>query len=136
MKVLLSVRPEYAEKIFSGEKQYEYRRRVFREPVDIVVIYSTQPEGRIVGHFNIARILHSEVDELWRQTGHSSGLSYARYCQYFHGQRDGYALAIRDPREYDDPVNPRELLGNFHPPQSFQYLRNRSLLLALGMSDS
>ncbi len=37
VKALLSVKPEYAEKILSGEKIYEFRRRIFkRKDVDIL----------------------------------------------------------------------------------------------------
>lgn len=44
MKVLLSINPEYVEKIFSGIKKYEYRRSIFKnEAVDTIVIYSTSP---------------------------------------------------------------------------------------------
>ena len=30
MKVLLSIKPEYVDKIFSGEKRYEYRKSMFK----------------------------------------------------------------------------------------------------------
>ena len=49
VKALLSVKPEYAEKILSGEKIYEFRRRIFkRKDVDILVIYATRPQCRVV----------------------------------------------------------------------------------------
>ena len=32
MKILLSIKPEFAEKIFSGSKKYEFRRRIFKAP--------------------------------------------------------------------------------------------------------
>lgn len=31
MKVLLSIKPQYVEKIISGEKQYEFRKKNLRE---------------------------------------------------------------------------------------------------------
>ena len=44
MIALLSLRPEFAERIFDGTKKYEYRKRVFvREDVDKVVVYATDP---------------------------------------------------------------------------------------------
>ena len=30
MKVLLSIKPEFVEKIFSGEKRFEYRKNIFK----------------------------------------------------------------------------------------------------------
>jgi len=32
MKILLSIKPEYAEKIFAGTKKYEFRRSIFKNP--------------------------------------------------------------------------------------------------------
>lgn len=58
MKVLLSIKPEYAQKIFAGEKKYEYRKRIFkRNDVDMIVVYVTKPVGKVVGEFEIAEIL-------------------------------------------------------------------------------
>ena len=40
MRVLLSIKPEFVEKIFSGEKLYEYRKAMFKNVnVSTVVIY-------------------------------------------------------------------------------------------------
>ena len=39
MKAILSIRPEYVDRILSGEKKYEFRKRIFkREDVDTIVI--------------------------------------------------------------------------------------------------
>ena len=43
MKVLLSIKPEFVEAIFSGEKLYEYRKAIFKKNVTTVVIYATKP---------------------------------------------------------------------------------------------
>lgn len=43
-KILLSIKPEYVEKIIKGEKLFEFRRTVPKRKVDVVVIYSTFPE--------------------------------------------------------------------------------------------
>lgn len=32
MKAMLSIKPEYVERILSGEKTYEFRRTIFRRP--------------------------------------------------------------------------------------------------------
>ena len=49
MKVLLSIKPEFVEKIFSGEKRFEYRKSIFKQQnIDTIVIYSTMPVGMIV----------------------------------------------------------------------------------------
>ena len=49
MKALLSIKPEYVEKIISGEKEYEYRKRIFKQKIKSVIIYCTMPVGEIIG---------------------------------------------------------------------------------------
>ena len=51
MNVILSIKPEFVEKIFSGEKQYEYRKILFKQKVDTVYIYASRPISKIVGEF-------------------------------------------------------------------------------------
>ena len=43
MKVLLSIKPEFVQEIFTGKKKYEYRKAIFTRSVDKVVVYSTKP---------------------------------------------------------------------------------------------
>ena len=60
VKALLSVKPEYAEKILSGEKIHESRRRIFkRKDVDILVIYATGPQCGVVAEARIGGIMES-----------------------------------------------------------------------------
>ena len=51
MELLLSIRPEFVEKIISHEKKYEFRKRIFRKNVDKIFIYSSSPEKKIIGYF-------------------------------------------------------------------------------------
>lgn len=57
MKVLLSIKPEFVQEIFTGKKKYEYRKVIFTRSVDKVVVYSTKPVGMIVGEFTVENIL-------------------------------------------------------------------------------
>ena len=52
MKVLLSIKPEFADKIFNGTKKYEYRRSIFKKKeVKTVVVYASSPIQKIIGEF-------------------------------------------------------------------------------------
>ena len=54
MKILLSIKPEFVEEIFSGRKKFEYRKAIFtNKKVTSVIVYSTMPVGKIVGEFTI-----------------------------------------------------------------------------------
>ena len=58
--IILSIHPSHIEKILSGEKQYEYRKRI---PADIrhIVVYATAPIKKIVAliehlDYNVGRV--------------------------------------------------------------------------------
>ena len=124
MKVLLSIKPEYVNKIFKGEKKYEYRKRVFKESVDAVVIYSTMPVGKIVGEFEIQNIINDVPVDLWSMTHKYSGVSKKFFMKYFENKQEGYALEIGNLTIYNDPIDPKETFANFVPPQSFMYIED------------
>lgn len=123
MKVLLSIKPEFVEKIFSGEKKYEYRKSIFKKTdIDTIVIYSTKPVGKIVGEIKIDCILDESIEDLWNKTHQDSGISYEFFKSYFQKKERGYAIKIRETKKYKKPLSPVEIFSNFHPPQSFCYI--------------
>jgi predicted transcriptional regulator len=122
MKVLLSIRPEYASKIFNGSKRYEYRRTIFkRNEVTTVVVYASDPIRKVIGEFDIEEILHDEPQALWARTGAQAGITKKKFLDYFENKSKGYAIRVRAARTYDIPM-PLDKLMVPCPPQSFIYL--------------
>ncbi|REK71981.1 hypothetical protein [Paenibacillus paeoniae] len=122
MNVLLSIKPEFVEKIFSKEKRYEYRKVIFKQKVEKVIIYSTMPEGRIVGEFQIEEILCGEPEKIWEATNDFSGISYGFFQEYFKSKEEAYAIKIGYLKRYEDPIDPKTLNYSFTAPQSFFYV--------------
>jgi hypothetical protein len=57
MDVLLSIKPKYVKPILEGEKKYEFRKVIFRNPaVSRVFIYSSAPSLRSAGSSRITRL--------------------------------------------------------------------------------
>lgn len=76
MKVLLSIKPEFAEKILNGTKKFEFRKGIFKNNnITTVVIYATMPVGKIVGQFSIDEILKNDPESLWVKTKKYAGIS-------------------------------------------------------------
>ena len=119
----LSIKPEFASKIFDGSKKYEYRRVIFKsQEVSRVVVYASDPIKQIIGEFDIERILHEEPQSLWVKTRQYAGISRGRFFDYFADKSKGYAIKIKAARVYANPL----LLSRFtisSPPQSYMYLR-------------
>ena len=122
MKVLLSIKPEFALKIFHGSKRYEYRRAIFKNHgVSRVIVYASDPIRRVIGEFEIEDILHDEPGVLWVKTKEYAGISEKRFFEYFTNKSNGYAIKVKSTRMYDAPL-PLDSFMVSSPPQSFMYL--------------
>ena len=75
MKAMLSIRPEFVKKIMAGQKRFEFRKVLFRQPVSSVVVYATQPYGKVVGEFKIKNILRDNPEVVWKITQKSAGVT-------------------------------------------------------------
>lgn len=131
MNVLLSIKPEFAEKILSGEKHYEFRKTRFSDPESVhrVYLYSSSPDQKIVGSFELDNVIEASPVELWDQFGDVSGISeQSRFMDYFGEADTGIALGISDVNRFSKPIDPWTLFQDFHPPVSFQYIENSSSL--------
>lgn len=126
MKVLLSIKPQYVERIFNKEKKFEYRRNVFkRNDVDTVVIYATMPVGKVVGEFKVSKILQENPIDLWQKTKEYSGIEEKDYKEYFKDKDSAYAICIKNVKKYAIPMTLKDINPNIkHAPQSFMYIDN------------
>lgn len=123
MKVLLSIKPEFAERILSGEKKFEFRKSIFKKNnVDTVVIYATMPVGKVVGEFKIGDILSFSPAELWDKTKKHAGISHGFFKEYFEKKDRAFAIAVKSPIRYEQPIDLKDMIPNGIAPQSYRYL--------------
>jgi len=123
MRVLLSIKPEYADKILCGSKRCEFRKTIFKNKgIREIVIYSSSPMKKIVGTCAIGSIIEDHPLNLWERFRDVSGLCEEEFSSYFSGKERGYAIEIGGINKFDRPVDPREFNEDFIPPQSFQYI--------------
>lgn len=124
MKAMLSIKPEYVEKILSGEKCYEFRRRVFkRTDIDTIVIYSTSPQQRVVAEVEVVGILESDPEDIWNKTHDKAGISHKKFMAYFDGTDVAYAIELGLVNRYPHPRALSSYAEVSAPPQSFVYVR-------------
>ena len=120
-KILLSIKPEFADKIISGEKKFEYRTHVPSRPIKSIVIYSTSPVGRIIGEVEVIDVISGSPSSLWETTKAESGISREKYRKYFKGRKRAYAFKLGQVNKYECDVC-LEKYGVTKAPQSFIYL--------------
>lgn len=109
-------------KILAGEKLYEYRKTIFRRPVEKVYIYASSPICKIVGEFRISDILEDSPNKLWTVTNAASGVTRSFYFRYFKGKSKAFAIKVKDVIAYPTPINPNVFREDFKAPQSFVYI--------------
>jgi predicted transcriptional regulator len=125
VSVLLSIKPEFVEKIFNGLKKYEFRRVMFKsKSVSRVVVYASSPVQRVVGEFTVGGVIHSGKQHLWRTTKRHAGIEKAYFDSYFSGKDKAFAIKIERPRLYTTPLLLKTLSEALRPPQSFIYLED------------
>jgi len=128
MRVLLSIKPEFAEKIFNGTKKFEFRKSIFKNTnVEKIVVYASYPVQKVIGEFEIEEILEAKPSQLWQITQDFSGISKQYFDQYFTVREKGYAIKINNIKKYKFPLNLKDDLGINYPPQSYMYLQENSI---------
>jgi predicted transcriptional regulator len=120
--VLLSIKPRFADAIMRGEKKVEFRRRLWKSTVDTVVVYSTEPEKRIVGYFSVSFVDLASPTELWRRHGGVGAIGRDEYRTYYAGTTSGVAVGVGRVHRLDKGRELRSITRLNRPPQSFAYL--------------
>lgn len=122
MRVLLSIKPEYAFKIFDGTKKFEFRKIRFKKPnIKTVVVYASSPVQKVIGEFEIEDILSFDPKSIWDITEKYSGITESFFYEYFANRDIAHAIKIKNTTIYSKPLSIKEDFNAF-PPQSYLYL--------------
>ena len=123
MKILLSIKPQFANKIFDGTKKYEFRKSIFNNyKISKVIVYASYPIKKVVGEFEIEDIITDEPEILWEKTKDYSGITKEFYDSYFNERKKAYAIKIKSFRKYNIPKCLKADFDISFPPQSFRYI--------------
>lgn len=124
-KVLLSIKPEYAERIFDGTKKFEFRKSIFKdESIKTIVVYASSPMQKVIGEFEIESIINDNLHNLWERTKQFAGIDEKFFYQYFAEREKGFAIKIKKVTKYDKPLSLKDDF-NLTAPQSFLYLTHK-----------
>lgn len=127
--LLLSIRPEFSQAIFSGAKEVEFRRRAPRRAThgSQLVIYASSPTRALVGVATISEIVEATPTALWRRFRTVGGIEYQAFSSYYSGTDSAVAIVLSNVRCFKNPpslVELRRSWGHFQPPQQYAYLCN------------
>jgi len=119
--IILPIKPLYANKILSGEKKYEYRKKLCKDSIDKIYIYATSPVKKIIGEVKVLQKLNQEKKVLWEISKEESGVSREEFFKYFQKTEIGCAYYLGEVKKYNEPLT-LESIGIKYTPQSYVYI--------------
>jgi len=122
MNVILSIKPEFADAIFSGQKKVEFRKIIFKKNVEKVFLYSSSPIKKITGYFTFSEIIKDTPQKLWEEFGEVGFINEDEFFKYFENKEIGFSICIDKIKLFANIIDPYKEIDNFIPPQSFRYL--------------
>lgn len=133
---LMSIRPEFADAILSGDKSVEFRKRPVAEDVSHVLIYATMPVGSLLGWFVVSGQSTTSPKDLWEQFSGVGGISKDRFFDYYSQKELGTGIVVGSANKFDKPQPLSKLGESVRPPQSFQYLSEAQRVTFFNMVSS
>jgi predicted transcriptional regulator len=128
--IVISLRPQFVERILTGKKAAELRRRAPRiQPGCRVWIYTKAPEAMISICVTVDRILTASPKDLWGSHESELGVTREEFDGYFGESKTGCAIFFRQVEDVSPGVHLSEIRSKskgFHPPQFFKRLQEGS----------
>jgi predicted transcriptional regulator len=125
-RLLISVKPRFADAILDGSKTIELRRTAPRlELPTEALIYASTPVRALVGRCNVVDVIAYKPEGLWRLHRHAVAVTHDEFKAYFAGCSIAYGLILAEPKRFYASVDLGSLrmsYRGFQPPQSFRYL--------------
>jgi len=130
--IVLSIRPEYAEKIFQGNKHVELRRICPKhiKRGTLVLIYVSSPIQSLAGAFKVDHVIKRPLQELWELVQNKAGITRQEFDAYFQGVSSGIGIFFTETWKLIHPIKLQELqqeMAGFLPPQGFRYITKREI---------
>lgn len=122
LTIILPIKKEYSDLIFSGVKTVEYRRLIPKNRVEKILVYESRGSGRIVGEMNVRSILSYDPQTLWSKTEKMGGVEKLVYDEYFEGRKIAYAFELSLVKRYEESKDISEF-GLKGAPQNFVIIK-------------
>jgi predicted transcriptional regulator len=117
---LISIRPGYADAIFSGTKTIELRRRIPPTAAGLRLwIYVTKPVGAVLGIAEVKEVIAGSPATVWEKCGDGAGLTRQEFDQYFESSKTAFGLVLSNVKKgVPATMDVLKLMRpGFHPPQ-------------------
>lgn len=129
--LVISIKPKYAEKIFSGIKTIELRKSIPQKvsKESSVLIYVTSPIFEIWGTCIIEEVVKEEISVFWSKFGSISGVTLNEFNEYYENKNVACGIKLKNIKKVSNNhlslSRLREIIPGFSPPQTYKYLNEK-----------
>jgi predicted transcriptional regulator len=122
--LLVSMKPQYAERILGGTKLIEIRKRFSEKWVGCkAILYSSSPQQALVGEAVVRSVTSGCPTDIWTKFGTAIGCSSKHFDAYFGLAKEVSAIELDEVFPYRRPIGlsqiSRLLREDLKPPQSY-----------------
>ncbi|MDW8850124.1 ASCH domain-containing protein [Flavobacterium sp. MMLR14_040] len=128
--LLISIKPQYAKKIFKGEKTIELRKSApLRAGINsYMLIYVTSPVKELWGICKIASIIKDKPEALWEKFGEKTGIAKDEFDVYYEETNNAFGLELKEVKSLLNHTikleKLKKIIPGFNPPQTYRYIDN------------
>lgn len=130
--LLISVKPEFADKIIAGEKTIELRKACPNVSTDdIVIIYSTVPVKAVIGICRVDEVIKMKPEAMWKFHKEKLGIEKKRYSSYYKETETAVGIVLKSACRLEKKIelsSIKKLFPTFSPPQTFRYYAKSAIL--------
>ena len=125
--VIISIKRKYSDKIYSGEKLFELRKRCPSiSKGTICWIYEPSPVCLITGYFIYGGCIKQNKVQFYWFSKLCLGVSFKEFFDYYKGEYFAHAWAIESPARLRIPVSLKEINVK-RAPQSYMFIDSELL---------
>lgn len=128
--LLIAIRSEHADSIYSGIKKAELRKSFTSSGSSILFLYEVEPIAAVTGFLVISAKFQGSVEECAARAA-DLGVSQERARAYYGNRKNGWVIEIEFSKRFPSPISLRELKRvnhYFRVPQGFGYLNKYDAL--------
>ena len=122
--ILLPIQKKYCEKIFSGQKFYEFRKSVPSKNIEKIIVYESRGCGMAIGELLIKGIISGSIEEIWQLTKNKAGIEYSEFIKYFKSCEVAFVYSILSYVKYNKPKS-IDQYNLSRAPQNFVWIERK-----------
>ena len=128
-RMLMSIKPDFAQKIIRGEKIVEIRRQFSKKWCGCrITLYASKPTSALVGEATVEKVSPGRPIDIWREYGNHIGCTKQEFDSYAEHHKKIFAIELGDALPYLQTIpldQATHLLDEeLRPPQSYLSLQN------------